>query len=317
MTLDAFVKKHLGKKIDWDGAYGGQCVDLFRQYVQDVLELPQPKGVVGAADFWANYGTDKNLKDHYEKIPNTPTGVPKKGDVMLWNKRAGGGYGHVAVFLEGDVNEFTSFDQNWPTLSVCTITQHDYKNVLGWLRPKNDVNEGIKQPSEPISDTFAPNKALPPSWYEIDEAKEAIRRDLITSKDAWDTVMKKFVDVAKELNKQKAFFDSETESLIKTHKVEMQRVNEEHANTIESLQSELDSYLVEKSMATKAKTPLQSKMVRLGAFTLLSGLALLFGVDLPFSEEQLQEIIGAFITVVGALVTILRLFTNKPLTLKK
>jgi hypothetical protein len=35
------------------------------------------------------------------------------------------------------VNGFTSFDQNWPAISKCTETEHDYVNVLGWLRPKN------------------------------------------------------------------------------------------------------------------------------------------------------------------------------------
>ncbi|WP_252722587.1 hypothetical protein [Treponema phagedenis] len=37
MSLDEFVKKYLGKKVDYDGHYGAQCVDLFRQYCKDVL----------------------------------------------------------------------------------------------------------------------------------------------------------------------------------------------------------------------------------------------------------------------------------------
>lgn len=136
MNLEQFVEKYLGKKIDWDGYYGGQCVDLFRQYIDDVLKFPQPKGVGGAKDFWPNYDTDNALKNYYDKIPNTPTAVPSAGDVMLWNEKAGGGWGHVAVFLEGNANTFTSFDQNWPKLDVCTKTTHDYKNVFGWLKPK-------------------------------------------------------------------------------------------------------------------------------------------------------------------------------------
>ena len=136
ITFDKFISKYLGKKIDYDNAYAGQCVDLYRQYIKEVLEFPQPVGVKGAADFWTNYDKDVALKDFYEKIPNSPTGVPQKGDVMLWNRNAGGGFGHVSVFIEGDVNGFTSFDQNWPTLSVCTKTKHDYKYVYGWLRPK-------------------------------------------------------------------------------------------------------------------------------------------------------------------------------------
>lgn len=135
MTPNQFVDKYLGKKIDWDNAYSGQCVDLFRQYVNDVLKLSQPSGVQGAADFWTNYDRDLILKNNFTKIVNTPDAVPQNGDVILWNRRAGGGFGHVAVFISGDVTSFISFDQNWPTLSVCTKTTHNYTNVYGWLRP--------------------------------------------------------------------------------------------------------------------------------------------------------------------------------------
>ncbi len=47
MTLDEFVKKYLGKKVDYDGQYGAQCVDLFRQYCKDVLGIPHTGGVIG------------------------------------------------------------------------------------------------------------------------------------------------------------------------------------------------------------------------------------------------------------------------------
>lgn len=136
MTLDQFKTKYLGKKVDFDNYAGGQCVDLARFYWQEVINIPQPKGVVGAADFWTNFPTDPALNLNHEKIPNTPSGVPQKGDIIIWSKATGGGYGHIAIFLEGDGNSFTSLDQNWPTLSKVTKTKHNYTNVLGWLRPK-------------------------------------------------------------------------------------------------------------------------------------------------------------------------------------
>lgn len=136
MTLNEFRSRWLGKKADWDGAYGGQCVDLFRFYVHEVLNQPQPKGVTGAADFWTNYPTDPNLNKYFDRIANTPNGIPQAGDVMVWNKNAGGGYGHISIYLKGDVNSFVSLDQNWPTLNKVTETNHNYNNVLGWLRPK-------------------------------------------------------------------------------------------------------------------------------------------------------------------------------------
>ena len=36
MTLTHFVKKYNGKKVYFDGAFGAQCVDLFRQYNKEI-----------------------------------------------------------------------------------------------------------------------------------------------------------------------------------------------------------------------------------------------------------------------------------------
>lgn len=136
MTVDEFVSKWLGQKADWDGAYAGQCVDLFRYYCHEVLKIIQPAGVYGAANFWMDFDSDPVLVQNFTRIPKNQALAPQKGDVMIWNWNAGGGFGHISIFLEGDNVSFTSFDQNWPTLSKCTKTVHNYNNVYGWLRPK-------------------------------------------------------------------------------------------------------------------------------------------------------------------------------------
>lgn len=138
MTYENFINKWLNKTCDYDGFYGGQCVDLFRMYVKEVLNYPQPIGVIGAKDFWYNYTKDANLNKYYTKITNKPTNVPNKGDVILWDYWSGNKYGHVSIYIGGDVNKFMSLDQNYPVLSKVTKTQHNYTNpkVLGWLRPK-------------------------------------------------------------------------------------------------------------------------------------------------------------------------------------
>jgi len=143
MNLKQFVDKWLGKKIDFDNAYQGQCVDLFRQYNKEVLEISQPRSVVGAADFWANYDTDTNLKQNFTKISNTADFKPLEGDVMIWNKRSGGGFGHIAVVYGSDqtLDYFYSFDQNWSKISYCEIVKHTYSNVYGVLRPLKITQE--------------------------------------------------------------------------------------------------------------------------------------------------------------------------------
>ncbi|MEA2112677.1 MAG: CHAP domain-containing protein [Patescibacteria group bacterium] len=129
MTLSEFIKKYNSKKVEVHGSANAmyQCTDLANLYIQDVLKLPIIK--------WTNAKDFPNhpiAKKHFDYIKNTPMGIPKKGDLIIW----GGRWGHIAIFLSGDVNWFTSFDQNWPTGSVCHKVDHSYTNVIGWLRPK-------------------------------------------------------------------------------------------------------------------------------------------------------------------------------------
>lgn len=151
MNTSEFIQKYNGKKIDWDNAYLGQCVDLFRQYCHDVLNISQPKGVVGAADFWTNYATDSVLNTNFTQIPNDASFKPQEGDVMIWNKKAGGGFGHVGVVSDSSatLKNFNSFDQNWFKISVCEVVKHTYTNVYGVLRPK------VKPMNEPTMVTQA------------------------------------------------------------------------------------------------------------------------------------------------------------------
>lgn len=134
MTLQEFVDKYNGKKVDWDGNYGPQCFDLFQYYNQEVVGGSFVGGS-GAKDIWNTYP-----KDLYEKIPNTPEGVPQAGDVMIWGSGYGQ-YGHVAIVTEADVMKFKALSQNDPIGRETHIREYTYDFVLGWLRPKLAVVE--------------------------------------------------------------------------------------------------------------------------------------------------------------------------------
>ena len=137
MTFDEFIKKYDGKPIDFDSKFGSQCVDLIRYYLKEVLNKVGFLPVTGAKDIWDCYFTDDFIEFH-----NTPKGIPQNGDIVIWGKTIGQ-YGHIAIFVSGDANNFTSFDQNWPAGSPCHLQGHDYKGVIGWLRPKegNKIDE--------------------------------------------------------------------------------------------------------------------------------------------------------------------------------
>lgn len=82
-----FVNKRLGKRVDYDRAYGFQCADLAKQYIDEGLEF----GKIGALG---------NAKD----MPNNPFFSSREkikgaknlmqGDIII---RSQGQYGHVAI----------------------------------------------------------------------------------------------------------------------------------------------------------------------------------------------------------------------------
>jgi len=132
MTHQEFVTKYNWRAIDYDGAYGPQCVDLFRQYLKEVLNVSQPPSVGGAKDLWNNYDPR-----YFDRINNGPLDIPKKGDIPIWDARAGGGHGHVAIVETANLFSFTSFDQNWPVGTYCHFQGHNYfGGLVGWLRAK-------------------------------------------------------------------------------------------------------------------------------------------------------------------------------------
>jgi N-acetylmuramoyl-L-alanine amidase len=140
VNLQEFVRQYDGKHLDWDGQFGAQCVDEARFYFREVCGLEkQPAGVIGARDFYLNFDRDQVLKENFIRIPNTPDLLPLPGDVVVWDKSPRNPYGHVAVFVRGDVRAFDSFDQNLPTGSPCHLVHHTYSNVLGFLRPRKEA----------------------------------------------------------------------------------------------------------------------------------------------------------------------------------
>jgi uncharacterized coiled-coil protein SlyX len=147
MTYTEFKDKWLGKGIDFDGKYGFQCVDVYRMYVKEVLGVPQSPPVVGAKDIWDNY-----LKEYFTRIENTVEAVPKQGDVIIWSV---GTYGHIAICDSANKDSFISFEQNWTHLDGTGVTElrtHQYKNVLGWLRPIINSNIDITDEQKRILD---------------------------------------------------------------------------------------------------------------------------------------------------------------------
>ena len=123
-----FLNQVNGKYVDFDGVYGFQCFDLVNKWSTTLGY--RPFGGLYA------YGIFDQPQGNYSQIKNTPDAVPQAGDIIVWNSRYGGGYGHTAIATgTGNTSYFESLDQNYPTGSPAHIVRHSYDGVIGWLRP--------------------------------------------------------------------------------------------------------------------------------------------------------------------------------------
>jgi len=139
MTFDTFIKKYLGKAVDYDGAAGKQCVDLIKLYLKHCFGILA--GAWGNAHAYYDYFNMRpELKANFVRIKNSKKFVPMKGDICTWSKKMNK-YGHVAIATgKGDTDTFESLDMNWGKESARYVT-HDYDYFLGVLRPIH--REGI------------------------------------------------------------------------------------------------------------------------------------------------------------------------------
>ena len=141
MKFSAWVKKFLGKKTDYDGMYGVQCVDLIDCYIHECLGLD--KGFWGNAKYWwLNRKSSAWLKNNFDFVtPTYKNGELKKGDIGI---RTSGTYGHIFVIAEPTKNgKVKYYDQNATgSGDKMTLREKNYNSstVNGILRPKNQTN---------------------------------------------------------------------------------------------------------------------------------------------------------------------------------
>lgn len=133
--FDKFFNDRLGKGIDLDGN-SVQCFDLANDYSANLIGGKWFIGN-GAYEIYTNFDNQPS-KELYERIPNTPEFVPIKGDIMVWGQGLGK-WGHVAICNgKGDTTWFESYEQNWTgNNDPVALIKHNYNNVLGVLRPKD------------------------------------------------------------------------------------------------------------------------------------------------------------------------------------
>jgi len=137
MTLEEFVIKYNGKKVDYDGVFGSQCVDLFRQYCVDVLLIAEHTGSCqssgGAKDLFLDYHRMPVEKKYFIRSSSKTC---KAGDVLIWNESLTNKYGHVAIYLGMIGNSYLVFEQDGFKQDGAKINLRGKENLLGYLRKR-------------------------------------------------------------------------------------------------------------------------------------------------------------------------------------
>ncbi|MCR5207112.1 MAG: CHAP domain-containing protein [Eubacterium sp.] len=147
MTMDKWVKKNLGKGIDYDGAYGVQCVDLIKSFIKNVLGVT-PQSIGNAIEYYNKRNTSPYLKKNFRWFGYKKGFVPEKGDICVFSTKSG--LGHVSVATgAGNAGYFYSYDQNYPRgkHEPMTKIKHSYASLLGVLRPYNQTDIKTNKPS--------------------------------------------------------------------------------------------------------------------------------------------------------------------------
>lgn len=133
MKLVEFINKYIKTKVDYDKNFGPQCVDLFRQYCQDVLNIPHTGSVEGAKDLYYNYFKLPKEQEYFDRLAKLIK--PRYGDVVIFNETKTNKYGHVAIVINLiDENNILVFEQDGFKQDGAKLTVKPTENIAGYLR---------------------------------------------------------------------------------------------------------------------------------------------------------------------------------------
>lgn len=172
MTLDEFVKKYKNG-VDYDGAYGKQCVDYVNEYAKDVLGIKNAfVGPYYAYQCYTEYSNYPSIKNNFNRVANGKTNHPNKGDVIVWAKERNDYAGHIAVVLGATEHTIKVAEQNYDDKgSVREYTYPNYNNVLGWLVPKN---KKVNEPKVKVGQVIALKTGA--RLYNFDSSKSGVKK---------------------------------------------------------------------------------------------------------------------------------------------
>lgn len=133
MDIQTWMNSVNGQVVDMDGAYGGQCWDLWSSYARNVYGIPaaDTNTIDGyaASVYTARYNRSQALQNTFVKESADYT--PTYGDVAFWN---GGGMNHVAIVVRDNGNgTLSAMSQNPNKAGYVTLSK---VGIIGYFHPR-------------------------------------------------------------------------------------------------------------------------------------------------------------------------------------
>lgn len=150
----------VGKGYDYDNAYGWQCFDTANYYWHQLFG----HGLKGAGA--ADIPTHNNFKGEATVYENTKSFLAKPGDLVVFNRNYGGGYGHVSIVVGATLNQLDVVEQNWlggglNKTEVTARRKHNYDFPMWFIRPNFKAEPKKTTPKKETAKKPATTKKKP------------------------------------------------------------------------------------------------------------------------------------------------------------
>ena len=190
---EQFKNDTLGKTIDYDGEYGGQCWDLAEDYFVNYLGLPA--SILAGCGVVNNMLYPPKINELLEYFDEVDIHNMIKGDVVIWDW--GKDLGHIAIFdncPDGFNCYFVTQNNPIPNVTTYSILSQDCSRAF---RIKGITNDPEPQP-EPQPEPINPD-------YLLDLVRRTIRGDYGNGQERIDALGDLYDEVQYQVDQNIAF----------------------------------------------------------------------------------------------------------------
>lgn len=156
--FNEFKDRYLGKTVDVDGAFGGQCVDLFNAWNRDYNGVYINCSPSGYAKSLAENKENNGILNYFKE---TTVDNMIEGTVVVYGNCKFSKTSHVCFFIEdnGD-GTYKALQQNYGYQEWVTINNNPYEGIIGAFIPNQILEERNHEPVVVPSSDEALNLAI-------------------------------------------------------------------------------------------------------------------------------------------------------------